>query len=118
MKYVAENQLIGSVHLRELSARLVDGLQHSRTKVYSATNDCGIVTFNVDGYDSREMATLLDSVAEIQVRAGLHCAPLMHDAMNTLELGGAVRASCGHFSTEAEVDKLIESVRMLAENPM
>ena len=118
VKYVAEQQLIGSDHLRKLSGLLVEGLQHSRTQVYSQANDCGIVTFNVHGYDPREMATLLDSVAEIQVRAGLHCAPLMHGAMNTLDIGGAVRASCGHFSTEAEINTLIESVRMLAENPM
>ena len=44
---------------------------------------------------------------DICVRAGLHCAPLVHKKLGTLNRG-AVRVSLDHFNTFEEVDKLIE----------
>ena len=45
----------------------------------------------------------------VAVRAGLHCAPLAHEAMGTGERG-AVRASLGYASTAADVDALLRAV--------
>lgn len=115
VSYISERHLTHNRHLFELSSRLLTGIQVAEVTSYSNPNDCGIVSFNIKGYDPRELATLLENSADIQVRAGLHCAPLMHQALGTFESGGTVRASCGHFSTEQEIDKLVESVRMLAE---
>jgi cysteine desulfurase/selenocysteine lyase len=111
-------QGLGNRHVLDLTSRILTGFQVANVTLNSTPNDCGIVSFNIKGYDPREVATLLDSSAGIQVRAGLHCAPLMHQALGTYDLGGTIRASCGHFSTEQEIDKLVESVRMLAETPI
>jgi len=46
----------------------------------------------------------------ISTRAGGHCAPLMHEALGTVEQG-AVRFSFGYFNTEEEVDKVIEILK-------
>lgn len=73
----------------------------------------GVVTFNVPGYSPQEVSTYLDAEWAIAVRAGLHCAPSAHRAMGTLEGGGAVRASPGPFSTDAEMGKLIEAIEKL-----
>lgn len=118
VSHVSAQDLTHSRHLFELSSRILTGIQVANVTAHSKPNDCGIVSFNIKGYDPREAATLLESSAGIQVRAGLHCAPLMHQALGTFGKGGTVRASCGHFSTEEEIDKLIESVRMLAETPI
>ena len=117
--YVLANDLTQDHHLYELTQRLIVGLAESPSiSIYSAPNACGIVSFNVAGYDPREVATLLDASAGIQVRAGLHCAPLMHQTLGTMAAGGTVRASFGHFSNAEEVDKLIAAIRMLTEHPI
>jgi len=72
------------------------------------------VGFNVAGYDPREVATLLDSASGVQVRAGLHCAPWMHQSLGTLNRGGTVRVSFGHFNATTEVDRVIELITMIA----
>ena len=42
------------------------------------------------------------------------CAPLMHEALGTVEQG-AVRFSFSHFTTDEEVDTAIKAIRELAE---
>lgn len=49
----------------------------------------------------------------ISVRAGGHCAPLMHKALGT-EKTGAVRFSFSYFNTEEEVDTAAGAVKELA----
>ena len=49
----------------------------------------------------------------ISTRPGGHCAPLMHEALGTVEQG-AVRFSFAHSNTEEEVDIAINAVRELA----
>ena len=74
---------------------------------------CGIVSFVIPGFDSREAAMVLEQSFGIQCRAGLHCAPLVHAALGTESTGGAVRLSVGEFTTEAEVDQAVGAVRDL-----
>ncbi|MGY8768234.1 MAG: aminotransferase class V-fold PLP-dependent enzyme [Pirellulales bacterium] len=71
----------------------------------------GVVSFKMDELESHELATILDSSYRIQVRAGLHCAPLMHRRLNTLEQGGTVRISMGAFNTSDEISKVIKALR-------
>lgn len=69
----------------------------------------GVVSFNIDGMDSGDVADRLNR-AGIAVRGGLHCAPSIHAWLGTT---GAVRASVGPFSTEADVDALVDAVRRI-----
>ncbi len=64
-----------------------------------------VLSFNVDGYDSEEVAAILNK-NNIAVRAGLHCAPCAHEAMGTLDCG-AVRISPSAFTKPNEIDRLI-----------
>jgi cysteine desulfurase family protein len=73
----------------------------------------GIVSFNVKGADSSEVAFILDQSFQIAVRAGYHCTPLAHEAAGTLS-SGAVRASLGYFTNEDEVNALIEAVKEIS----
>ena len=74
--------------------------------VYSAPNPCGIVAFCHHTLQSETIAEQLSSKYAIAVRGGLHCAPLMHEALGTLD-GGLVRVSFSHFNSETEIDRLI-----------
>ncbi|MUV37936.1 Cysteine desulfurase [Lentibacillus sp. JNUCC-1] len=72
-----------------------------------------IIAFNIQGVDSQEVAMILDSHYDIAVRAGLHCSPLAHEVLNTLETG-IVRASLGVYNTETETDTFIQALGDIA----
>jgi len=75
---------------------------------YSCPNVCGIVAFKHDTLQSEIIADRLSAYG-IAVRGGLHCAPLMHEALGTLD-GGLVRASFSHYNHEREIDRLIAAL--------
>lgn len=73
-----------------------------------------LVSVALEGYDPQEVALVLDAAHRIQVRAGLHCAPLMHQALGTQAGGGTVRISLGAFTTVAEVDAVVSALAEMA----
>lgn len=73
-----------------------------------------IVALNIGQEDSARVADLLWEDYGICVRAGAHCAPLMHQALGTAEQG-VVRFSFSHFNTEQEALQAAKAVRELAQ---
>jgi selenocysteine lyase/cysteine desulfurase len=69
-----------------------------------------IVSFAVDGITAADVAARLWDDYEIAVRAGYHCAPLMHRALGT-EKTGLVRFSFSYFNTMDEVDRCVFALR-------
>lgn len=51
---------------------------------------------------------------DIATRPGAHCAPLMHQALGTVEQG-IVRLSTSWFTTPEEVDVAVGAIREIAE---
>lgn len=76
---------------------------------------CAIVTLNIGDYDSAEVSDELLTEYGISTRPGGHCAPLMHEALGTVEQG-AVRFSFSHYNTDEEVDTAIRAIHELAED--
>lgn len=72
-----------------------------------------IVTLNIGNYDSGEVADELAVTYGILTRAGAHCAPLMHEALGTVEQG-AVRFSFSYYNTNEEIDEAVQAVRNIA----
>lgn len=81
---------------------------------FSTKNRAAIVSFNIGDYDSSEVSDELNVCYGIVTRPGAHCAPLMHQALGTVDQG-AVRFSFSHFNTEEEVDAAVRAVKELAE---
>lgn len=77
----------------------------------------GVVSFRLESFDPHELAGLLDLRFGIQVRSGVHCAPRMHAAIGTLELGGTVRISTGPFNTLEDVEYVAAALRELSRAP-
>ncbi len=75
----------------------------------------GILSFVCDRYRSEELGIILDEDFDIAVRTGYHCAPLVHDLIGSVEYGGTVRVSMGRFTTERDVQALVEAVKELME---
>lgn len=72
-----------------------------------------IVSFTIDGFESHEIGFILDKNYNICVRTGLHCAPLAHETVGSLE-HGLVRVSIGYFNTEADIEALLQAVQDIA----
>lgn len=77
-----------------------------------------VVSVTIDGYEAQDVAIILDQVFDIGVRAGLHCAPDAHQNAGTLDIGGTVRISPGYFTTEEEIRKCAESIRIISEGEL
>ncbi len=82
---------------------------------FSTFDRCAIVALNIGDYDSSEVSDELLTEYGISTRPGGHCAPLMHEALGTVEQG-AVRFSFSHYNTDEEVDAAIAAVRELAQD--
>lgn len=78
-------------------------------------NRCPIISFNVEKIASREVGYMLESSFDILVRAGLHCAPLIHKKLGTGQ-NGLVRASLSYFTTEDEIKYFVDSVRQICDS--
>jgi cysteine desulfurase family protein len=103
---------------KELAWRFYEGVKDVRgIKIYgdfTAKERCAIVTLNIGDYDSSEVSDALLTDYDISTRSGGHCAPLMHEALGTVEQG-AVRFSFSHYNTDEEVDIAIRAIKELAE---
>jgi cysteine desulfurase family protein len=73
----------------------------------------GVVSVTLDAMDSAQAALILDNSFNIAVRSGLHCAPDAHRTLGTLAIGGTVRISVGHFTTEQDIDACVAALREL-----
>lgn len=107
-------------HEEELTARLLEGLSEiPGVTVYGPRvweRRVGIVSFNLAGFTSSELASFLDDEYGICVRSGLHCSPLAHRTLGTLR-NGVVRASFSYFNTPEDVDALLHAVGEAASSP-
>ena len=104
---------------QELMKRFYLGVKEiPGVKVYgdfSSMNRCAVVTLNIGDYDSSEVSDELLTEYGISTRSGGHCAPLMHEALGTVEQG-AVRFSFSHYNTDEEIETAIRAIRELAED--
>lgn len=102
--------------LRELSAYILEALRSIRgVKIYTAPDVYnGMISFNIDGISSMDASNILSSQYDVAVRGGLHCAPLIHRHLGTLQ-SGIIRASVSADNTLGEADFFIRAVREMAE---
>lgn len=68
-----------------------------------------VISFNIDGLDSEETASILNKKYNIAVRAGLHCAPMAHEFYNT-DNTGTVRAVISAFTDSQQIAYFTNSV--------
>ena len=80
---------------------------------FTTSHRCAIVSLNIRDYDSGEVSDVLSSEYGIATRPGAHCAPLMHQALGTVEQG-AVRFSFSHYNTKEEINIAVSALRELA----
>lgn len=99
--------------LNALTTFLHDGLAEVEgVRLYSKPNPYGIVSFNIENIQSEVVAYRLSEEYGICVRGGLHCAPKMHEA---LQSDGIVRASLSPFNSDEECKTFINAIKNLVQ---
>lgn len=103
-------------HEYKLAKRLFNGLANNRKVItYNKSFDYGkvapVVSFNIDGVYSEDLVAKLNKYG-IMTRGGLHCSPLAHTTMNTIE-NGTVRVVPGAFNTIKDINYLLNVIRKL-----
>lgn len=92
----------------DLRKYLVDRLKElDFVTIYNKDNDSTIVTINVDGIFSQDLAIYLDKY-NICVRAGNHCAKMVKDVFN---VANTCRISLSFYNTKEEIDLLINVLK-------
>lgn len=96
--YQKENRLIERLYrsLKHYNKLNIIGREDDREGVYAP-----VLAFTVDGTDSESVAVKLSEQFNIAVRGGLHCAPLAHKSLQTLD-SGVVRVSPSVFTSADE----------------
>ncbi len=115
-----DEQGVEATHGREmrLARGLVDGLrQIDGVRLYCCDNldhHVATVTMNMAGVEAGDVGVMLDVDHSVATRTGLHCAPLAHQQLGTLEKHGGVRFSIGPFNTEGQVSAAIHAMGEIA----
>lgn len=117
-KFISETG-VENIHAKErsLMLRFYEGVKDIEgiTVYGDFTKDkTAIVALNIRDYESGEVSYELSQGYGIATRPGAHCAPRMHKALGTAEVG-AVRFSFSFYNTEEEIDEAVRAVAELAK---
>jgi cysteine desulfurase family protein len=120
VEFVIENGIENiEARKRNHTQRLFDALKKNPNVHFFGVPSSGgagsILSFNIRGFDPGEIAYILEQSFGIIVRAGLHCAPLIHQYIGS-GTAGSVRISPSFFTTDDEISALIYAVAALAES--
>lgn len=101
-----------AMQLAELATRLYDGLdQISGLRIIGrpASPLLPVASIAIDALAASDAAMILDSEFGIEVRSGLHCAALIHQAIGS-PADGTLRISCGESTTSNELQQLMKAL--------
>ncbi len=113
-------QGIEKLHAHEIA--LWDKMRKGLQQIPGVTTYCAenpenqnaVLSFNVNGFESGDIGTMLDVDYNIASRTGLQCAPMVHQQIGTDRIHGTVRLSIGPFNTEEHIDEAILAVSEIA----
>jgi cysteine desulfurase / selenocysteine lyase len=110
---------LSTIHQHEtaLLERLISGLKTiPAIQIYGHTDvqrKTPVVSFNATGFPPETLGQRLFEEAGIALRTGFHCAPMAHEAIQTIEKGGTVRASIGYFTKVGNIDALLQALQKI-----
>ncbi|MBD3403083.1 aminotransferase class V-fold PLP-dependent enzyme [candidate division GN15 bacterium] len=120
-KWIGEQGGVEAIHEREmgLAQRFLDGVREIEGVITycceSLENHIATITLNVEGLEAGDVGIMLDVDFDIATRTGLHCAPLVHEQIGTMDIHGGVRFSIGGFNTAEHIDAAIAALSEIAE---
>jgi len=112
LQHIEEKEV---AHVKELETAFRD---IETVKIYGPQGEhrrVATLSINIGDLPADQVGTMLDADYAVCVRAGLHCAPLVHQDANTVSQNGTVRFSPGYFTDGEDLEQAIEGVKELAE---
>lgn len=111
---------INNIYLAEMKlvSMLYEGLRKNNNIVLYTDypklfNYAPVLSFNVKGVHSEEIASKLNDYG-IAVRAGLHCAPLAHKTLGTVQTG-TVRVCPSVFTNISDIEYFLNSIKKVSK---
>jgi len=86
-------------------------------RIYGPTGNrlrVATLAINIGALPADQVGEMLDADYHVCVRAGLHCAPLVHEDEQTVGQNGAVRISPGYFTDDEDLEQAIHAVTEIA----
>jgi len=114
VKFVLEES-VAKIHDRkaEMVLKMMNAFDdYPEVEIYTSTenNSLSNFCFNINGMVPEEVGYFLDESADIVIRSGLHCAPLLLPALGVYPWG-TVRVSPSYFSADDEIDLFIAIIK-------
>ena len=104
-------------HEEELTKHFIEEIRKiEKVKLYGPLDikeQGAVVSINIGDEDSSEISYILDQNYDIEVRPGLHCAPIAHKTIGTFKQG-VVRFSFGPFNTHEEIELGIKAIKKIS----
>ncbi len=102
---------VGRARIHEAETVLVRRLRSelgamNDVTLYGPADSAGIVSFTLDDIHPHDLGTILDE-ANVAIRAGHHCA---QPFMDYVGIPATARASFGLYSTDADIDALLNGI--------
>ena len=97
------------------SAKLIAGLKEEpNIEIYYESPEVPVISCNIRGLSNDDVGFMLAHRYGVITRTGLHCAPLVHNAID----GGAgsLRLSLSALTTDDEIEKAAAALREIAHN--
>lgn len=69
-----------------------------------------IVSLKLPSWDIHDFSAVLDAGFGVETRAGFHCAARIHQSLDTHSVGGTLRISLGHETSDSDVDDLLRAL--------
>lgn len=112
INFVKRNEYLINKHISELTYYCIKELSKiDEVKCYTRQdNQFGVISFNILNFDSGFVSDYLNENYQICSRSGLHCAPLKHKELQTVNQG-TVRISFSFYNTKLEIDKFILAIK-------
>ena len=101
-----------------LAKDFYEGLKNIEdVKIYGCfkRNRVPVISFNIKDIDSSVVADRLWMEYSIAVRSGIHCAPLIHQALGT-DKQGTVRFSFSRFNTQEEAKQALIAIKEIRDD--
>jgi len=107
-----------AAHETDLVRAFLDGISDIEGLSYfgprGVRNRVGVFSIRIESLDPHELAAILESHYGILTRPGLHCAPLIHQALGTASSGGTTRLSFGPFLSVQDIHYAADALAEIA----
>ena len=107
-----------AAHDRALCQTFLDGVEHVEGLTYfgpqGVRDRIGVFSVRLAGKTPGELARQLERDFGILTRAGIHCAPRVHEAIGTTSEGGTARMSFGPFVSVQDVKYATDALAVIA----